>query len=53
MMITFTPAILENRHGLTSSASHDHVPLLTSVPFNLTSDELPWLVDVSFVFIDI
>ena len=34
---------------LTSSVSH--VPLLTSVPFNLTSDELAWLVVVSFVFL--
>ena len=49
--ITFSPAIFENRHGLTSSASN--VPLLTSVSFNLTSDELPWLVGVSFVFLDI
>ena len=53
MMITFSPAIFENRHGLTSSAGHDHVPLLTSVPFNLTSDELAWLVVMSFVFLDV
>ena len=30
-----------------------HVPLLTSVPFNLTSDELAQLVEVPFVFLHI
>ena len=36
------PSIFENRHGLTSLVSH--VPLLTSVPLNLMSDELARLL---------
>ena len=46
--IASSPAIVRNRHSLTSSASH--VPLLASVPFNLTSNRFAQLVDVSFVF---
>ena len=44
-----SPAIFDCKQSLTSLVSH--ALLLTNVPFILTSDELPQLIDISFVLL--